>query len=596
MHSIFLNIKTKRFRVDFSKWLLSLSKHYSSGLRGVLSFIFLVFLVSCASKKDISTTQNEVPREVQALFLDASKEKLNGNYDKAIDFLKEAEKRVPKNAAIAYELSQIYTYKGSFTSALNYAEKAVDLDGQNEWYLLQLAYLYRSNSLHKEALEAYEKLHALEPKNLIFAFSLAEAYLYVGKSKEAIKVLDDIEAQMGVSEEISYQKRDLYLKMGDKKSAIKTMESLVEAYPDNPMFVGGLAETHQSVGNLDEAKKLFKKVLAMDPDNGVAHFSLFQLYANQNDEEAAISSLKQAFLSDMLTIDLKIDVLLKMYEMNVSEYNKASYDLLDILVQIHPEDAKTFSIYGDFLNRDNRIKEAVEKYKQAVKLDPSKFTIWNEILLLQAQTNQIDSLEKSSAKAIELFPTQPSVFLFNGLANLQLKNYEKAIESLNAGKALVLDDKLVMSQFYQYLAEAYHHEKEHKKSDENFDNYLKIDPNNASVLNNYSYYLSLRKEKLNKAEEMMQKVMKMHPNNATFLDTYGWVLYQKGDYAKAKETLKKALNNGGSSSGEVLEHYGDALFQLGEKEEALNYWKKALEKGDHSDKLQQKIEEKRIIE
>ena len=189
---------------------------------------------------------------------------------------------------------------------------------------------------------------------------------------------------------------------------------------------------------------------------------------------------------------------------------------------------------------------------------------------------------------------KPSFYLFNGLGNLQIEEYQASIESLNAGKLLVVDDNLVLSQFYMYLAEAHHKAEEHNESDKNYDKYLKIDPNNASVLNNYSYYLSVRKQNLSKAEEMISKADKMYPNNSTFLDTYGWVLYQQGKYAEAKLKIKGALDNGGSRSGEVLEHYGDVLFQLGMKNEAVMYWKQAIEKDGHSDELQKKIDAKSL--
>lgn len=563
-------------------------------IRFYISILLLIF-TSCASHKKTKTSEDE-SYEVTALFLDASKQKLIGNYDKTIEILKEAEEKSPNNATIKYEISQAYTYTGSLSYALDYAEKTVELDGSNHWYLLQLAYLYKSNSLHKEALTTFEKLHKLEPNNLSYAFALADAYLYVGNGKKAIEVINEVETQVGINEELSYQKRDLYFKMGDKKNAIKSIQDLVDAYPKEHIYLGALAETYQMTGDSVKAKELFLKLLQLDPTNGIAHFSLFQIYAQEQKDDKAIAALKEAFKSDDLTIDLKIDVLLSLYKMNSDKYNTSSYELLESLIVIHPEEAKAYSIYGDFYNRDYKLKEAVTQYRKAVEIDPSKFAIWNQIMILESQTNQFELMLQDSKKAIELFPSQPSFYLFNGIANLQLNQPDEAIESLNTGRVLVLEDKVVLAQFYQYLAEAYHKTEEHKKSDEYYDKYLEIDPNNATVLNNYSYYLSLRKQNLTKAETMIAQADKMFPNNATFLDTYGWVLYQAGKYQDAKIKLESALNNGGSNSGEVLEHYGDVLFQLGMKNEAIDQWNKALILGGHSDKLKQKIDEKQLLD
>lgn len=44
--------------------------------------------------------------------------------------------------------------------------------------------------------------------------------------------------------------------------------------------------------------------------------------------------------------------------------------------------------------------------------------------------------------------------------------------------------------------------KNYERSDSSYEAALEIDPNNATVLNNYAYYLSERDDKLEKAERM----------------------------------------------------------------------------------------------
>ena len=73
-----------------------------------------------------------------------------------------------------------------------------------------------------------------------------------------------------------------------------------------------------------------------------------------------------------------------------------------------------------------------------------------------------------------------------------------------------------------------------------YDKALRLDPENAYVLNNYSYYLSLRKQNLEKAKQMSAYANKLEPNNDSFLDTYAWIMFQLGDYNAAKEAQEKA--------------------------------------------------------
>lgn len=146
------------------------------------------------------------------------------------------------------------------------------------------------------------------------------------------------------------------------------------------------------------------------------------------------------------------------------------------------------------------------------------------------------------------------------------------------------------------MGEAYYRLNRFSESDNAFENALRKNPNDATILNNYSYYLSERGEKLEKAAEMSAKSNNLQSGQPSFLDTYGWILYKQAKYAEAKEWLKKAIDSGGNSNSTILEHYGDALYKLDEKENALMYWKKAEENGGKSEFLKKKIADKKLYE
>jgi Tfp pilus assembly protein PilF len=143
----------------------------------------------------------------------------------------------------------------------------------------------------------------------------------------------------------------------------------------------------------------------------------------------------------------------------------------------------------------------------------------------------------------------------------------------------------------------------HEKSDDAYEAALKENPNNDHVLNNYSYFLSLRKDKLERAAQMAEVLVQKHPDDATYMDTYAWVLYVQKDYKKARVFLEKAvqLNDkaaeyGKTKSAVIVEHYGDVLFQLGEKDKAVEQWKKAKTIGTTSNLIDKKIAEKSMNE
>jgi tetratricopeptide (TPR) repeat protein len=174
-------------------------------------------------------------------------------------------------------------------------------------------------------------------------------------------------------------------------------------------------------------------------------------------------------------------------------------------------------------------------------------------------------------------------YYFNGYANMQLKKYEAAVHSLGKAVAIGSEDKKFLAQLYSSMGDAYYSLKNSTASDSCYDLSLIFDPDNAYVLNNYSYYLSLRNEKLEEAKKMAERANTLAPNTGAYQDTYAWVLFKMGNFTEAKLWLEKAMINGGGSDGTVLEHYGDVLYRLGDVNGAVEYWMKAKDKSDDSE-------------
>jgi predicted Zn-dependent protease len=107
-------------------------------------------------------------------------------------------------------------------------------------------------------------------------------------------------------------------------------------------------------------------------------------------------------------------------------------------------------------------------------------------------------------------------------------------------------------------------------------------------MNNYSYYLALRKEKLDRAEELSSRLFKKFPGNGTYADTYAWVLFAREKFREAAKVLEPVIQ-GGNASGTHLEHYGDILFRLGETDKAVKQWELALSLNSRNEPLRKKI-------
>jgi tetratricopeptide (TPR) repeat protein len=573
-----------------------------------ISLVFLGFACTAGKKSKSSPVTQQSPkktktltereeRNLTALFYDAVQEKITGNPDKAIDIYRACLKIDPNAAAVHFELSELFDFQGRFSLAIEHGKKAYELDRTNQWYILNLAQIYQKNGLLNEAIPLLEEVVRLNPDKPEHIFSLAETYRYANQPKKAIEVYNQLEKLVGQNEELTGYKQRIYIEFKMVAEAEKELQALIKSEPENVAYYGMLAELYESTGNSTKALELYEKIIKLEPDNGIVHLSLAYLYRREGQKEKAKQEEIIAFESPYVPIDAKIGILLDYYSRpDYSSVSKHVFELLKNLEFSHPNDPKTFSMYADFYFREDKYEEALEKYKKTTQLDDTKFAIWQQVMLLETQLQLWDSLLVDSRRAINMFPTQPAFYFFNGIANNQLKNYKEAVKMLKAGKDLVIDNNKFLADFHEQLGDAYHNLNEHKLSDENYDKALRIEPNNAFLLNNYSYYLAIRGEKLEKAKEMSKKSISIMPGQSSFLDTYGYILFKLGEYGESESYLKQALEYGGAKDGTVLEHYGDVLFKLNRKEEALEYWKKAKATGVHSEMLDKKLTDKQYYE
>jgi tetratricopeptide (TPR) repeat protein len=278
-------------------------------------------------------------------------------------------------------------------------------------------------------------------------------------------------------------------------------------------------------------------------------------------------------------------------------YKSQAMELCQKFIVTNPKEGKAHAIYADFLARDQKLKEALVEYKLAVETEKENYLYWDQLMIVEAGLNDIENLIKHATEAMELFPNQPIPYYFKGFSLYGSKKYNEAIDVLNEGKTLVIENNALLVQFLSTLGDAYNALKDYTNSERSYDEALMLDPKNEYILNNFAYYLSLRKNDLVKAEKMSKLTLSIQPENANYLDTYAWILFQQGKYADAKPFLKKIIDAENETiSAVVLEHYGDVLSKLNEMPEAIKYWELAAKKGGASDTIEKKLKEKKYYE
>ena len=108
---------------------------------------------------------------------------------------------------------------------------------------------------------------------------------------------------------------------------------------------------------------------------------------------------------------------------------------------------------------------------------------------------------------------------------------------------------------------------------------LKIDPDDAYVLNYLAYSWLERDYKIEEAMNMLEKAYSLKSNDPYIIDSIGWAYYLINDYVKAEDFLKRAVELM-PDDPIVNDHYGDILWNLNQKIQARYFWKNVLEMDD----------------
>lgn len=536
---------------------------------------------------DIIDTDKKII-EYKIAFSEGLRIKMLGDFNTAKEYFNRCLELDPDADAVMFELARIYFAQNEFSAAENYAFKAVNIKPDNLWYRIILASIYQKSGKTENAEKIYREIINEYPQRYDYYEVLINMYMEGNKPKQAIKLIEEIEKRIGLSEEISIQKEQIYVSIGDYKAAIKEINNLIKKSPENAGYYGILAEIYSEQGDKKNAIKTYNKILRIDPDNGLVHMSLYQFYKKNNEDKKAKEELFIAFGKPDINIEIKVEILLRL---TASE--NSDQDLISLLTKemknVQPDEPQAFTFYADLLIKEGKNEEARILLRKILEEEPGKFFLWQQLLIIENDLLDFKSMYEESKKALEYFPDQPVFLLFMGTSANQLKLYKESVEALNSGVKYLGGNVELTKLFYISLGDVYNNLGKFKESDMNFDNLLALDPDNDVVLNNYSYYLSVRKTNLDKAEQMIIRCMELVKNNATYMDTYAWVLFQKEKYKEAEKIMRKVMNSEQDISGEMFEHYGDILYKLGKKDEALIQWKKASETDEGSEMLKEKI-------
>jgi len=584
-------------------------------IKQIGSFSFLVVLIiligSCSGTQrkaqagtDISVSAGKTKgkidtAEIERAFIDGCKFMALEDYNSAVEIFESILKADPSNHATLYQLGKIYIEYGQVGDALSYSRRAYELNQNNPEYALLYAGILKYSGQYSAAAEVYTALINRSLANEDTYFQLAAVYEQAKQPDKAIQALLDLDKISGHEEQLAFELQRLFANTAQYGKAVEWLQILTELNPDNLLYKRYLSDMYERNGQTKEAGIIFEQLLQADPSNTDLQFKKAELQQKSGDLAAYQKTMQAAFADPNGNIDTKIFYLVLFVDSIGRENFKRRDEIFQwtaLLVQAHPLDAKSHAMRGDFLYYDNLLQDAADSYNKSLEIRNDVYDVWLKLFYIYADLEKYDSLVQYADMAIELFPNQASGYYFYGVGANRLENYADAVQFLRRGLPLTVSNATLRAGMYAMLGDAYHALEKHTESDEAYENSLKLDPDDVFTMNNYAYYLSLRKTNLSRAAELALRSNEIKPGNASLQDTYAWVLFQQGKYSDARIWIEKALTGAGAKSGIIHEHYGDILWKLGDTQGAITEWQRAKELGEVSEKLEQKLQQATYIE
>ena len=525
-----------------------------------------------------------------------------GNYTDAFELMRHALWLNPKSVAALSEISDLWHYMRNDSMAIVYMKQAADLAPNDLWVQMPLVELYVNTGNIDAAIDTLDALATKFPANEDILLMLESLYKQKGDYENVVRVLDLLELKEGKSEQLSMEKFRTYMQMNDQPRAFAEVKALADEYPNDLRYRVVLGDMYVGQQQYDEALKVYQTVEAEDSTNINLMASMLNYYAATNQDSLFSVQLETISTNPQLDNETRLRFLNSLVYEHLQEHKDPDHllDMFAKVLQMPQQDAQIAELCARYMIT---IEQPTERVKpvlhQILDIDPENVLARSQ--LLQYATEEEDTAEviRVCRPAVDFDIDDPVFYYYLGIAYYQADSARMAVDVFKKGFRHVDDhtNLQLITNMYALLGDSYHKLGDMPHAYESYDSCLMYRPDEALVLNNYAYYLSLERKNLSKAEEMSRRSLEHEGDNPTYIDTYAWILFQQRRYAEARTYIEQALSLMGSdidaSDANIIEHAGDIYAKCGDMDNAVKYWQQSADLGNTSPLLAKKLKNRK---
>jgi len=526
------------------------------------------------------------------LYVEAVRQKLTGNPGNALKLFEQCIAMNPESDGSYYQMAQIVLSNGDIENGKRYLRKAGELQPGNLWYGMTLAGIYHQENKLDSAVLWYEKAVGANGENDELLVALARLYSRNRDYDKARNILNRLDEKYGVNEETTLPLIETLLAEKKFREAHYKIEQLLAGDPDNIVFNGYLAEIYKSEGDNQKARGVYRELIGRNPDNPAIQLSLCDFLLEEKSYEELFDLLNVIIVNDNIGREEKITLISELIEDQdiIKGYSKQMELALMVLESENKNDDIIMLLRPGFLQNQKRYSDAAGRLEEIVRSRPENYFAAERLLLVLYEMKDFKSLQRRGEEFATRFNRSFIAKILFASGAMENGNFNVALEELRKADILAGSNDELRMQVITMRADVYYRMKDFGKTFRTYDEAMKINSSDLTVMNNYAYYLAELGMRLKEAEKMARMVIEKEKKNNTFLDTYAWVLYKRGKAREAARIMERIITSGDSDDAEYYEHYGYILKKLGKCREAIKNWEIAISKDESKSDLKMEIE------
>ncbi len=564
---------------------------------GGLILALLAFSASCA--KRVAPSISGLPKGkhydsavFDYVYVEALRQKLTGNAGDALKYLEQCLEINPGNDAVYYQIAQILFSRGDLKNGKKYALKAAELDQENLWYMIMLAGSYFQEKKIDSAIVWYENAVSKYPGKDDLLITLGNLYAENRRYDKADEVFGVIDKKYGINERSTLANIKNQINAGNLDRALTLVEKMLELNPDEILYNGLKAEIYREKGDNRKAMEVYNLLMERNPGNAETQLSLCDFLLDEKKYDELLQLIRVIIFNNNISKEEKLGLFARIIENDDILEKKADEVVLSLMVfeAAYENDGIIVLLRPELYQKTGRLGDAAERLEEIIQMIPENYYAWERLLLVYLEAEDFKNLEKRGEECALKFNRSFLAKLLYAAGAIENMNYSIALEELRKAEILAGDNEEMLLQVLATRADVFYRMKEYDKAFSIFEEALKKDSRDLTILNNYAYYLAEQDMRLKEAEKMARLVIENAKGNHTFLDTYAWVLFKRGKVKEAEKIMDDILRDSSKENADFFEHVGYIKKKRKKWGEAVQNWKRAIELDTSRTELLKEIE------